>query len=197
MTAMYEELRALGNKPRVHGNGFIQLDLNSSGTKRLHVWHEDIPRQEVATPIHDHVFDLRSTVLTGTLIHEELDVIDAWINPVGSHRVYRAQQEPGTQNTILVPDEDTVSLEVVQRLILGPGSIYTFPAWHLHTTDHRGLTATVMDKINAPDSYGRPRVLVPVDSEPDNEFHRDGFEEEYLWSFIREAIDWRLDDSVI
>jgi hypothetical protein len=181
----YEELRDAGRKPRVHGNGFVQLDLNDSGTKRLHVWDEDIPRQTVATPIHDHVFSLRSTVLVGTLIHEELEESP---RDAGTHQTYVARQEPGTQNTILVPEPWQCDLEVVQRLILAAGSVYTFPAWKLHQTDHRDTTMTIMSKINAPESYGRPRVLVPVGSEPDNEFHRDGFDEEYLWEFIEKAL---------
>lgn len=183
----YDELRASGKKPRVHGNGFLQLDLNDDGTKRLHIWDEGLPRQVVATPIHDHVFDLKSNVLLGTLIHEELAPIPAVGN--GTHRIYRAQQEKGTQNTILLPDEGSVFLGIVERLVLGAGSLYTFPAWKLHQTDHVGLTATVMDKVNAPKGYGRPRVLVPVGSEPDNEFHRDGFDPEFLWSYVERVCE--------
>lgn len=175
--------------PRVHGNGFIQLDLNAEGTRRLHVWHHLIPRQVVATPIHDHVFDLRSEVLCGTLIHEELQPIPVGIGEEGgTHRIYRARQEEGTQNTILVPDEGTVRLDVEQRLVLGARSLYTFPAWRLHQTDHEDWTATVMEKVNAPSDYGRPRVLVPVGSEPDNDFKRDGFDPNLLWPFIDGAL---------
>lgn len=181
----YETLRANGRTPRVHGNGFIQLDLNASGTWRLHVWHDDIPRQVVATPIHDHVFDMRSTVLRGTLIHEELEPRDSRF---GAYKVYMAVQEEGTQNTILQPDGGYVKLDLVQRLVLGEGSIYTFPAGKLHTSDHVGLTATYMEKLEAPEGYGRPRVLVPYDKVPDNDFHRDGFDPEMLWAFIKDAL---------
>ena len=182
----YEELRTSGKRPRVHGNGFIQLDLNDEGTRRLHIWDEDVPRQVVATPIHDHVFALRSSVLMGTLIHEELEPIEVG---QGTHKIYRAQQEEGTQNTILVPDDGEVLLKVEQRLCLAEGSIYTFPAWKLHQTDHVGLTATVMNKVNAPSDYGRPRVLVRVGSEPDNDFHRDGFDQEFLWGYIERVCE--------
>jgi hypothetical protein len=179
--------------PRVHGNGFIQLDLTPDGKKRLHIWHDDIPRQEVATPIHDHVFDLKSDVLFGTLIHEELDAVE---DPEGTHVVYRAAQVEGTQNTILLPDEGRVRLDVAQRLVLGTGSTYKFPAWHLHQTDYRGLTVTVMDKLNAPADYGRPRVLVEVGSEPDNDFHRDAFDPVMLWSIIERVLDVVGDSAV-
>jgi hypothetical protein len=207
-----EELRAKGRQPRVHGNGFIQLDLNDEGTRRLHVWHDDIPRQEIPTPIHDHVFALRSKVIAGTLIHEELETIETASN-AATHRVFRAQQEPGTQNTILVPDEGVVELAVGQRLVLGAGSVYTFPAWKLHQTDYRGTTATIMDKVESSlqytmehdgmcndytgcnsgcqwvPEYGRPRVLVPIGAEPDNNFRRDAHDPETLWPFIERALE--------
>lgn len=179
-------LRALGVKPRVHGNGFIQLNLTVDGLKRLHVWHDLLPRQKVGTPIHDHVFALRSTVLTGTLIHKELEA-DEEIDG-STHRVYRARQEPGSQNTVLVPDEIGVCLTVVQKLVLGEGSVYTFPAWTLHETEHRGLTATFMEKLNAPEDYGRPRVLCPHGFEPDNDFDREGHDPDTLWPFIDMAL---------
>lgn len=184
----YDELRASGKRPRVHGNGFIQLDLNDDGTKRLHIWDDGVPRQEVATPIHDHAFALCSNVLLGTLIHEELETYPA-LTLTGTHKVYRAEQQPDTQNTILVPDAGVVRLDLYQRLILGPGSIYKFPPWRLHQTDHAGLTVTVMDKMHAPSDYGRPRVLVPVASEPDNDFHRDAFDQDFLWSYIERVCD--------
>lgn len=182
-----DKLKATGRKPRVHGNGFIQLDLNDEGTKRLHIWDDSVPRQEVATPIHDHVFALRSNVILGTLVHEELEPLEDW--DYGTHRIYRARQEERTQNTILVPDKGLVQLTVVQHLVLGAGSIYTFPAGKLHQTDHYGLTATVMDKLHAPEDYGRPRVLVPKDSSPDNKFRRDEQDEDLLWDLISTVLE--------
>lgn len=183
---VYEELRATNRRPRVHGNGFIQLDLTEDGSTRLHVFDQDIPRQTVATPIHDHVFNMRSTVLCGTLIHEVLEPVP---DEDGTHVVYKAQQEPGTQNTILKPSSGLPCLlEVEERLILGEGSVYLFPAGKLHQTDHRGTTVTIMEKVKATLDYGRPRVLVPVGQEPDNAFHRDSFESEFLWQFIEKGL---------
>lgn len=181
------ELRERGCVPRVHGNGFIQVDLNKAGTQRLHVWDEDVPRQKVATPIHDHVFDMRSEVIVGTLIHKTYRVLTCW-DKEGAYVVYRAQREEGTQNTTLVPYDSTVNLELEQRLILEAASIYTFPAYQLHESGHLGTTATIMEKVNAPDGYGNPRVLVPVGVEPDNEFHRDNHDVRLLWQIIEKAI---------
>ena len=46
---------SLGSEPRLHGNGFIQLDLGDD--QRLHIWSPDLPpAQRVSTQIHDHQF---------------------------------------------------------------------------------------------------------------------------------------------
>ena len=56
--AFFEHLDA---RPRVHPNGFIQLDI--SPRKRFHIWaHPDIPqsgREDKEEDIHDHVFGFR------------------------------------------------------------------------------------------------------------------------------------------
>jgi hypothetical protein len=46
-----------------------------------------------------------------------------------------------------------------------------------------------MEKVNAPKEYGRPRVLVEKGNEPDNDFHRDGFDPAELWPFIDQALE--------
>ena len=56
---LINELKERGISPRVHGNGFIQVDLTHD--TRLHVWGDKrIPRQNTYTPIHDHVFGFKS-----------------------------------------------------------------------------------------------------------------------------------------
>lgn len=181
-----QELRERGCVPRVHGNGFIQVDLNKEGTKRLHVWDDDVPRQKVATPIHDHVFNMTSEVILGTLIHEVLLTHSDSFH--GTHKVYRARREEGTQNTTLERVPGIVRLSTRERLILAEGSVYYFEAGRLHQTDHRGTTATIMEKIDAPAGYGTPRVLVPKGEEPDNEFRRDNHDVRLLWQIIGKAI---------
>jgi hypothetical protein len=187
----YTQVYESGAVPRVHGNGFIQVDLNNEGTRRLHVWHENLPRQKVATPIHDHVFDMQSTVILGTLIHEEF----TWRrHPDGDFLFYQARREEGTQNTTLQPalplSSGTVPVFIkrTQRLVMLPGSTYFFPSGRLHLSDHVGLTATIMEKINSPSGYGSPRVLVPVGQEPDNEFHRDAHDVDMLWRYVAAAL---------
>jgi len=179
-----------GRQLRVHGNGFVQLDLDD-GTTRLHVWDESVPRQAVATPVHDHVFAMRSTVLCGKLIHTELDALPPRPHDTARslYSVHTARQEEGTQNTRLLPTGEVVRLRQRRRLALLPGQTYEFPAREFHTSGHRGLTATVMEKVDAPGSYGRPRVLVPLLQEPDNDFHRDGHDQAALRALVDRALE--------
>src|SRR5690606_12254802 len=68
-------LRRHGQNIRVHGNRFIQIDLEGPGPQyrwgdeRVHIWSDLVPlAQRYGTPIHDHVFGFHSRILAGTLI---------------------------------------------------------------------------------------------------------------------------------
>src|SRR4051812_11171605 len=63
-----EGLRKYNKQPRVHPNGFIQVDINEA--ERLHCWHPKLPyRQKTYHPIHNHIFTFDSVILTGRLIN--------------------------------------------------------------------------------------------------------------------------------
>jgi hypothetical protein len=186
---IYEALRDSGKVPRVHGNGFLQLDLNDEGTKRLHIWDDKLPSQSVKSSIHDHVFELKSTILCGRLTHIEYETVSPAVNPQDSYIVYRAEQVPGSNNTVLKPEKEIVSLQETRRFTFAPGSTYNFPPYELHDTQHQGFTATIMNKVKAPKDYGRPRVLVPFPESPDNDFDREGFDPETLWPFVKRVCD--------
>lgn len=78
-------LRAVGERPRVHGNGFIQLDVTPR--TRLHFWSPEIPRQKVATPIHDHVFGFVSYVI-------DIMSFETQEQPLPTHARIRAIRAP-------------------------------------------------------------------------------------------------------
>lgn len=187
----YESLRAAPMKPRVHGNGFLQLDLTQGvygameGT-RLHVWDDDLPRQSVRSSIHDHVFNMHSTVIVGCLIQYEyeLDYVED-----GEFDIWVARAQPNTNNTILEQDDwvSRVNLECIEKKFIFPYESYDFPAFELHDTGNVGTTATIMQKVER--LYGDPRVLVPHGLEPDNGFDREAFDEEELWPFVKKALD--------
>lgn len=186
------ELKASGAKPRVHGNGFLQLDLTpgifgGAPGRRLHVFDDRLPRQSVKSSIHDHVFDLYSTIILGMLEHIEYA---ADKDPDGEYVVLYAHAQPNTNNTVLVESDMRVNLRKTAHEIYFPNTSYMFPGYELHDTAYKGMTATIIEKVSIP-SVGtlRPRVLVPVDKEPDNEFDREGFDPEPLWDIVEEALE--------
>lgn len=193
----FEELRSAPRYPRVHPNGFIQLDLdggevNGSGhlvtRRRLHVF-PDIPiaRQATDNPIHDHIFDMRSTVICGALLQWRRDyTLDH--DGVPTHQIwtadYRNLHDTELRPTgVLVSESDSSCEEVIT------GGSYLQPAFTFHETKWRGLTATLMEKPLVYASF-RPRVLCRIGEEPDNDFAREGCdEEEVLWDLIRRALE--------
>jgi hypothetical protein len=192
------QARKAGEKPRVHPNGFIQLDLVLDGSRiaqtRLHVWpdRDDIPTQSVATTIHDHRFDLRSTVLTGTLLQRRYDVS---LTETPTHEIYIAQYPEDRKESVLGPSGVRVAVEdpgkragVLYGIeVFTEGFSYTQPMYTFHDTQWSGLTATLMEKV-AEDKAHEPRVLVPLGHEPDNTFVRAVVDEELLWDYIERAL---------
>ena len=193
--------KMMGTQPRVHGNGFLQLDLTSDGKNRLHIWDEELPSQTVRSSIHDHVFELRSKILCGNLIHIEFDTTPLekdYMEPF-AFDVYRAERLEGTNNTVLNFTGDTVLLKERKRLDLTRGDEYVFPAFELHDTEYEGTTMTIMNKRYATlkEDYGNPRVLVPSGMSPDNEFDREGFDQDLLWHVIEKAIEIESNQEVL
>ncbi len=180
----FKALRRAGQRPRLHGNGFIQLDLDS--TRRLHVWHPRTQRaQSVYTPIHDHVFDMRSDVLHGGVVNV---VYRAKMNPrEGAYELWGCEPAEGSNTILRKMRNMRCDLEEVMRLVVVPGSRYTHEAGVFHTTEPlHAVAVTVMTKINTLPTV-QPRVAVPFDTEPDNTHDRHAANEDVLWRLIEHA----------
>lgn len=185
----FKKLLQSGRTPRVHPNGFIQLDLNDEHSMRLHVWPAtELPdRQKTRHPIHDHSFDMVSTVLTGKLINEMLVFLLPTDYPdlIPNHQEHRGVKI-GQEETILKPSGIFGSVTDISREVVLPGQSYRVPAKMFHNSIAEGLTATLMTKLEG-ESYN-PRVLVPVGVHPDNEFRREQTNPKILWEQIELAL---------
>ena len=195
MTLVYDQLPSLsymmaaGGEPRVHGNGFIQLDIDED--HRLHVWGDPrIPRQRVASPHHDHMFSFTSTVYRGRMVHVEYRLHSV---PEGAYSVWEARMAEG-HDTKLVPVEGAGRVHLIPINTLGilPGESYGFERLHIHESLIPELTVTIMRKHGktlAEGATGRPpRVFLPYGREPDNDFNRHAYEAQMLWQIIAEAV---------
>lgn len=184
-----KELRDLGGKPRVHGNGFIQLDLDER--RRLHVWGDPrIPRQKVNTPIHDHVFGFRSWVLRGRIINIQYHL--TWKD--GGYRLWEARAAKG-EDTKLVRMERRGLCEMLPwtTRAIPAGESYAIRPFVFHEAIATELTVTIIDK-DAPtlvqnSSGNRPRVAILEGQEPDNNFDRGSFNTATLWRIIENALE--------
>lgn len=186
-----EAVRASGSRPRVHGNGFIQLDLTERS--RLHIWGDPrIPRQKVSTPIHDHVFGFTSRIIIGRLINVVYTIKS---HMFGEYRIYVPEIQEG-ENTILKPTKTRVIAEpiTVNMITWGYGSTgYGMKAGDLHETfAPDGPAATIMIKDDTLKIENvLPRVLVPVTKVPDNDFNRYDADEDMLWRIIKDTLKLR------
>jgi len=182
-------LRGLDTQPRVHGNGFIQLDLMNG--KRLHFWgHPDIPRQVRATPIHDHTFGFKSWCLRGRLVNIVYELLGNGME----YRIYRVRNRDG-EDTELVPTEHRVGLLPVKvEVIVSPDwcvsmpSSYSLNSFCFHETFAPEPTITCMEKTHKREG-ATPHVLSPTGIAPDNDFNRHSHDPKLLWRIIEEMMD--------
>lgn len=196
---MAREARRSGNMPRVHPNGFIQLDLqptegwdehegHSGANRRLHIWNPpgiELPHQGTVNEIHDHVFDMKSHIVRGVLEHRLYQLI------IGGSKTTAVPGHPHVDvtTTSLELDHELYTaiygkagsrlettgvrghLALVMSHPFGAGEIYTQPAFTLHdSATEDELVVTVMEKTTV--HTGSASVVVPIGVEPDNDFDR-------------------------
>lgn len=188
---LVQQARNDGKVPRVHGNGFIQLDL--AGTvSRMHIWgHPDIPRQSITTAIHDHVFDFISNVLVGELHNHRYDIKP---NQRGVFRLHVPQIRQG-EDTVLVPVEkpNRYNAHCTEIEVVRAGTSYSMERGDFHETVVNEPTIAFMTKNGKTLSQNpkglRPRVLVPAAHSPDNAFNRyTALPVDKLWQIVTDML---------
>lgn len=190
LRSLVERAGVRGSEPRVHGNGFLQLDIDEE--RRMHVFGDPrIPRQRVSTQVHNHVFSFRSHVMRGRMINIPYSVFAD--DHHGTHRLWEAIPRDGYDTKLqeVSPERDVV---VVPRLpdIVFPGQEYGFQQGVFHETVVQEVTVTLMIKTGPLNRYTadtvKPRVAVPTGWSPDDEFDRHGFDQSFLWDVISDAL---------
>lgn len=189
--AIVEILRSNGRQPRVHGNGFIQLDLTDR--VRLHAWGDRrIPKQQVDVPLHDHVFSFDSHVLLGKLQDQLFDVHES---ETGPYRAHRAALRHG-QDTILVPEGGRLDIVPGRTIVVRAGEMYHMPKGVVHqsTPLEASISIIVKDGPSLAQGGASPRVFVPVGTDVAiaNDFDRDAAApKDLLWQIIADIFDGR------
>jgi len=181
----FEDLYISSNVPRVHGNGFIQLDIPGSPGHRINIWPEQkLQTQKVYTGIHNHKFSFKSKVLLGTLIHKQFENIV--LDDNGDCNIYKAAPRDNEDTQLVLASSHLFKLTNPQTFKMTAGSEYEFLAGKFHDSNGCGLTATLMEKTSIDKSID-VIVVCPKDKEPDNDFNRYQFGEKVLWPIIENA----------
>ena len=182
-------LRGLGNAPRFHGNGFTQLYLRKD--VRLHVWHASLaPLRNHNATIHNHRYDIESTVYRGTLVHKTYSVNPS--APQAEHDV-RVVQLDGASDAHKTPEIETGltgRLELRHQYTFTRGSSYTFKRPYFHSISHVGRepVVTIFEKRNYCTEWAR--VLTGIDDEQATHAFAPETQPDVatLWSAVREGL---------
>lgn len=173
--------------PRFHGNGFIQLPLPSG--RRMHVWDpEMVPIPHHNATIHNHVWDLQSRILHGTLVHRTLEVVRT-AKQYCTHDIYIAKHDPDRESLEKYHDGWAMVRSVGEYQMVA-GSVYVFPAGQFHETEHDGITVTVIEKRTPEESIiNGPLVVCPLGESPVDAFDP-AFQppQEAMWRLVDRAV---------
>lgn len=180
----FEDLQLVGRNIRVHGNGFIQIDVSPS--QRVHVFgHPSIPRQRFPTPVHSHRFGFYSVVLRGCLVN-----VDWKLHNVGRPHTHVACTTHVTQgeDTRLEPLDRTGWIEPTRTRTVCERESYTVSAGAFHESFANEPTVTHMTKTSMLDNY-EPLVLCRIGAGGvDNAFNRyEALPDGLLWAIVQES----------
>lgn len=150
-------------KIRFHGNGFIQVELNS--LTRLHMWSPNFPATRVKNAqIHDHRFWFSSRVLMGKLHH---DTYAVEIDEGCPHGLY---QTHGHSKVAPLEKINNCAVRRIARAIFCEGDDYEFGGPGMfHETYAEETTVTVITKTKVEPGY-HARIVAINDHSPDHAF---------------------------
>jgi hypothetical protein len=181
MSLALGHLKATNFEPRFHGNGFVQIYLNAN--QRLHVWTPELPVVEGNNAtIHDHIWNLQSTVLSGRIGHRTYKKVNG-----RTHDLYEIDQARVRNNQ---PDpfkwSAQCSFNLTGDYTLVEGTDYMFSAGEFHESN-AVQAATLITK--GPDIIRYPRVVCPAGVPPTQAF-AEVYQppKDQLWKAIEEAI---------
>ena len=173
---------------RLHGNGFIQIDVRQH--VRMHVWTPWtlVNAQKVHTPIHNHTFSFRSQIVKGTLRNQPYRVRFCE-RYQSTHDVYLAVSRSGQDTRLALSSEWHVQARESDAVLdWSAGETYAFDAGEFHQSiPLTPVVITLMMKTSRDAAFG-PFVLAPHDVEPDNDFNRYQHSEETLHREVMAAL---------
>lgn len=184
MLPKFEELLKLEKGPRIHPNGFIQLDLDKE--HRLHVWPDEDLIPKNPAHIHDHTFGFESTVIKGSIANFDYNLLrgDAYhIYHVIPYAINQ-REEPMTKLSNYTYDAKSVNHSMYNE-----GETWYMPPFMFHDVMWFGLAATII-KIGEVTEHTTAKVLCPIDETPEEKFDRHNtLSTDELWAWIEKIYE--------
>lgn len=196
LIAQLNDLRADNKVPRVHPNGFIQVDINKA--QRLHCWSPLNPyRQKTYHPIHNHIFNFVSEVIVGRLINVDYGVAfpPEDFDQIGTfHDAWEVKVIEGEETQLIKQDGPPMIVVPCNMACIQRGQKYEVQKFEFHESLAPVPAITIMTKYGlgpddmkaGPNSQGAT-VLVPCGVTPDNDFLRSEVDTDLLWEIIYET----------
>lgn len=169
----------------LHGSGFLQLILPNS--RRIHIWHPDLPRRKCFehSAIHNHRFNFTSQVLKGVQRNVRVD-LELVKEGEGSHVVisHNGPRGLGGGRLSYPVAECNVYPRISEEYL--PGDGYYMPKYEYHHTPCEGIVMTLMHK------YGEDVIHATSVCKKGVEYHH-GFDRQQMsiddmYDIVLEAI---------
>jgi hypothetical protein len=144
-----------------HPLGFAMTKIRetSAGSLRLHLWLKNQDFTQVPNlPIHDHIFDFKSLILTGCISNCVYEVIEG-MKP--NRSIYRTHYVGDT--SVITKCDLNVELKQLSLKTESTGNVYHFKNKIFHSSDVPKSTTTItfLETMNKQNSL--PRVVGPID----------------------------------
>lgn len=179
-------LRRELNAPfKLHPLGFIVCTLFTEGHRklRLHYWPKGGHiEQSPQCRIHDHLFELKSWVLAGSIENIEYST-----SPKGLElAVYRAGYVGN--KSILTKTEETIKVSVRSRAVYDTGSCYVVHAGTLHESVRVSYAPAATVLVTTDMSTAAPLVLGSIAGPANFEFKRETIPEPIAEEMLAELL---------
>lgn len=144
----------------VQGFGMLRLYVRNIG--RIHIWTEALRYPNVSM-IHNHAWDLDSTVICGRLLNTKFCEYHAKSARSNTQLYNKVRLQTGFDSRLLANPE-LVRLYEYEPQIIPPGDNYYQAADEIHRTDAEEGTVTIMQRKDTKEA-GQADVFWPVGSE--------------------------------
>lgn len=168
MLAGAEQMKSWAGYEHPYGFQVLHSDRDPFGrVVRLHWWKED-PAKADEYLIHDHVYHLKSFVLTGSIVQTRYIVCS---EGEPTHREYRGIY--GTNTSTVVPTNILARLSGIGVDVVAAGETYALPPGSLHSVRvERGKNTATLVLATFPEKAPEPLIFGPIPEPTPVEFYR-------------------------